>query len=144
MTMKVSTLLLFCLFSNLLILQCTSKKELPIPQNGNIIGMTSKGNVKLYGAKGDGVTNDTEAFQKAIDAVQLVSNNGQTKVFSQIVYIPCGVYLIDELTIGLGVTLQGEGQNCVELVLNKSNGTLVKSRRKTDKNQHIKIQNLTL
>lgn len=106
--------------------------------------MTSKGNVKLYGAKGDGVTNDTEAFQKAIDAVQLVSNNGQTKVFSQIVYIPCGIYLIDELTIGLGVTLQGEGQNCVELVLNKSNGTLVKSRRGTDINQYIKIRNLTL
>ena len=44
-------------------------------------------NVKEYGAIGDGITNDTEAFQKAITE-------------NKRVYIPSGTYKIDDLVIG--------------------------------------------
>lgn len=146
--MKVSPILnyLFCC-SLLLLIQCTSEKNINNSsqnQQTKMIYSGSTGNVKLYGAKGDGVTNDTEAFQKAIDAITLVSNNGQTKVFSSIVYIPCGVYLIDGLTIGRGVTIQGEGTNCVELVANIPNKRFIKTGRGTKQNQYIKIRNITL
>ena len=53
-------------------------------------------NVKQFGAKGDDLTNDTQAFTKAINSV---SNGG-------IVYIPEGHYLLDQITIPKNVTLK--------------------------------------
>ena len=54
-------------------------------------------NVKDFGAVGDGVTDDTTAIQAAIDAV---SNNGGGEV-----YIPNGVYAVNNLIAKEGVTL---------------------------------------
>lgn len=48
-----------------------------------------KFNVQSFGVKGDGVTDDTQAIQKAINEATLVSGT---------VIIPEGVYLIDALT----------------------------------------------
>ena len=74
-------------------------------------------NVKDYGAKGDGTTNDTLAIQAAIDACSTNGNGGG------IVFVPSGIYLMcsrdyinsSGTTIGRcclimrdGVTLQGE------------------------------------
>lgn len=46
-------------------------------------------NVKDYGAKGDGVTDDTAAFKKAIERDQ-IANQGK------IIYVPNGTYLVSD------------------------------------------------
>jgi hypothetical protein len=56
-------------------------------------------NVKDYGAKGDGVTNDTSAFVAAFAAIG-AGNFG-------VVYVPPGRYVCDPITIPKFVTLQG-------------------------------------
>jgi hypothetical protein len=57
-------------------------------------------NVRDFGAKGDGVTDDTEAFRKALDERQRMGGG--------IVYVPSGKYLIKtHLTIPRSVTLEG-------------------------------------
>jgi hypothetical protein len=77
-----------------------------------IIPVTDKGgqyyNVKAYGAKGDGVTDDTAAVQAAIDAAY-------TGVKGGIVWIPKGTYIIST-TLMLGhatgqpsISMMGEG-----------------------------------
>lgn len=55
-------------------------------------------NVKSYGAKGDGVTNDTEAIQHCLD------NFKHT-------YIPAGTYLVTGLKLNQTVTLNGDSRD---------------------------------
>lgn len=56
-------------------------------------------NIKQYGAHGDGLTDDTEAFSKAIAK------------YNQI-YIPSGQYLItEEISLNKSVTLYGDGSD---------------------------------
>ena len=57
-------------------------------------------NVKDFGAKGDGVTNDTQAIQNAIDAARAVGGG--------IVYFPRGIYMVDRLTRISNITLKGK------------------------------------
>ncbi|SDX65455.1 glycosyl hydrolase family 28-related protein [Paenibacillus sp. CF384] len=59
-----------------------------------------RGNVLNYGAKGDGATDDTAAFQACLDA-----NN--------FAYIPTGVYKIKTVYVNRGATVRGEGFNSV-------------------------------
>ena len=46
-------------------------------------------NVRFFGAVGDGVTDDTEAFQKVMDAAKFTGAN---------VYVPPGTYFFGEQT----------------------------------------------
>ena len=57
-------------------------------------------NVKHYGAKGDGATDDTAAIQAAIDAAEVSGNCA---------HLPAGEYLIDGLDIGAAVEISGPG-----------------------------------
>jgi len=68
-------------------------------------------NVRAFGAKGDGRTDDTEAIQEAIDAAASADGGGE-------VYLPAGTYRISPQTPGAGsalvverggVTVRGDG-----------------------------------
>jgi len=63
-------------------------------------------NVKDYGAKGDGITDDTKAIQAVIDAVP----DGEYGGPGGVVLVPYGTYKItDELILDDGVTVRGVG-----------------------------------
>ncbi len=58
-------------------------------------------NIEDYGAKGDGETNDTDAFKAAVDAAS-----------GKILYMPKGTYLIDaETVISNSVIIKGDGKD---------------------------------
>lgn len=67
--------------------------------------------IKEYGAIGDGVTDDTEAIQLAIDTQK-----------DGIVYIPNGIYLVTSLNINYSTQLVGEGWSGIGL-----GGSILKS-----------------
>lgn len=78
-------------------------------------GMLGEINVKLFGAKGDGVTDDTVAIQAAIN--ELPQNNGG------VVFFPPGIYVISSslvLTNINFVTFRGSGVGCTQL--NRASG----------------------
>jgi hypothetical protein len=59
-------------------------------------------NVKEFGAKGDGITDDTEAIRKAFKAV---------KMHFQVIYLPNGTYLVsDTINWDAWITLQGQSR----------------------------------
>ncbi len=74
-------------------------------------------NVRDFGAKGDGVTDDTAAIQSALDAVAKTGG---------VVHMPAGNYLIsDSLRVPGSTTLIGEGarwENVVTNILVKKDG----------------------
>ena len=73
------------------------------PHNPNEI-VVALATPQQYGAVGDGVTDDTVAFQNAMNAVNNSGGFG-----GGVVYVPAGVYAFSNaLTIPYGVTLQGD------------------------------------
>lgn len=76
-----------------------------VPQNSQIF------NVQDFGAKGDGVTDDTAAIQAAIDAMyRVVTTGGVTGVL----FFPKGRYLSGTLTVvnySAGIIIQGSGKD---------------------------------
>lgn len=65
------------------------------------LGVVGWYNVKFYGAKGDGTTDDTTAIQAVINGLPAAGG---------VVYFPAGTYkLSSALTVGTAVTLIGDG-----------------------------------
>jgi hypothetical protein len=78
---------------------------------GGIPNIPVVANVRDFGAKGDGVTDDYIAFNNAI---QSITGSGA-------VYIPAGNYLIrSSLAIGAGIVLRGDGPDKTRLLINHS------------------------
>jgi polygalacturonase len=103
------------------IVPLTGAEVFPLDQNGvtkkTLISELSANfvNVKNYGAVGDGVANDTQAIQNAIDAV---SSTGRT------IYFPAGTYLVTPATLkDWEGTPLGEGQMTCAFIM-KSNMSL--------------------
>jgi len=79
---------------------------------GNHFGL----NVKSFGAKGDGSTDDTDAFEMALDSAKIVGSK---------VFIPQGIYKITRsLNVEAGVSLIGEGSGSTPLET-PHNGSLI-------------------
>ncbi len=94
-------------------------------------------NVKDFGAKGDGITNDTAAIQSAIDYA--IYNNGTNQALGNknVVVIPAGTYVISN-TIHLGygtsftsVLVQGAGM--AALAEDTFNGTTIDATAMNDR-----------
>ncbi len=70
-------------------------------------------NVKNYGAKGDGITDDTQAIQAALDADRKgINTNGQNDYFfprPKTVYFPKGTYLISGSLNWIGQSYDADG-----------------------------------
>lgn len=98
-------------------LPLTGSETAPIVQNGTtkkvpVFAFTSGANVKTYGAVGDGVANDTAAFQAALAA-------------STSVYVPPGTYKITStLAVPNNTSLIGAGRGATKL-LHAFNGDMM-------------------
>jgi hypothetical protein len=77
-------------------------------------------NAKDYGAKGDGVTDDTAAIQRWLSAVASSGGTG---------YVPSGTYVISsaltQILSGVSVNIRGGGANCTRLTFTGSTNGLV-------------------
>ncbi|MGV3502897.1 MAG: malectin domain-containing carbohydrate-binding protein [Adhaeribacter sp.] len=93
------------------------------PNNYNIAFVGGFFNVKNFGAKGDGVTDDTQAIQAAMDANRLgVNTAGYLDYFysrPKTVYFPKGTYLVSKDLVWTGQAMmligQGKGQTIIKL-----------------------------
>jgi polygalacturonase len=99
-------------------------------------------NIKDYGAKGNGTTNDTPAFNKAIYAIYATGK-------SQTIYLPVGTYLLDSpILLKKWVNLLGEDEhNTILKVKNYTTSaiTIVENKDiKEDYNTYTSIKNLTI
>ena len=88
--------------------------------NGDLI------NVLDYGAKGDGITDDTVAIQAAINYANTtyVTTSGIPSS-GKLVFIPAGRYLVTGLTLKPGVSILGEGKYSTLLYMTTNGGTML-------------------
>ena len=97
----------------------------------------SSSSVKGYGAKGDGITDDTRSFQKAIDTI--ASNGGGD------VYVPAGTYILEPIFVKSNVNLIGEDRDTVTLKLSNSANDQRQTRLvNLSEVKNVQIKNLTL
>ncbi|MCS6768534.1 MAG: glycoside hydrolase family 55 protein [Candidatus Nitrosocaldus sp.] len=70
-------------------------------------------NVKDYGARGDGITDDTQAIRNAIEAARAHTSSTDTPV---VVYFPAGTYRIKQFKVHSNMILKGDGMQRTKLV----------------------------
>jgi hypothetical protein len=79
-------------------------------------------NVRDYGAKGDGVTDDTAAIQLALDAIHLKDITGS---LGGVLYFPAGNFLFTSLNTYRAIKFVGAGKRVTELKSTLTSGTAV-------------------
>lgn len=88
--------------------------------NGNVArGLFENGvDVLQFGAKRDGVSDDTQAIQSAIDYSRrfVAITNGLISAAGPVVNVPSGVYAIKTVTRKSGVTIAGDGSRSTYFV----------------------------
>jgi hypothetical protein len=97
--------------------------------------VTREVNVKDYGAKGDGVTDDTAAFEKAL---------GSGRVH---VTVPAGVYVTQGIRLPSWTSISGEGKGITKLKLHDAapiGRRLVTNSRYIKGNRNILVRNMSL
>lgn len=76
-------------------------------------------NVRDYGAKGDGVTDDTDAINRALFDIYCRDNNPQVR---RTLYFPAGTYTVsDIIKIPTYANLRGDGLNCTIILAQDDN-----------------------
>lgn len=111
-----------------------------VPGAGSITDASVSPNSKLYvrindsidvkdpafGAKGDGVADDTAAIQAAINYAQSLFKTDYWSTYVPSVRIPAGIYNVSGLNISYPIHLFGDGQNATELnLINGSNKNVI-------------------
>lgn len=103
-----------------------------------------------YGAVGDGVTDNTAAFQAAIAAAEAITYNS-VQTGHPTIYIPAGNYLTGSLTCNKVLAIVGDGQTATFLRLKngETNSLLTLNAENIagtsiDDENHYRIENLTL
>lgn len=96
-------------------------------------------NVREFGAKGDGSTNDTAAFQAAADAVSAGGTLGGQLL------IPPGNYVVDQFTVGSDVWVTGTGANSCRLISSAANGTngILRNKNGVGGDARIRVTDIT-
>lgn len=87
--------------------------------SGNVANLSGCYNVKAYGAKGNGTTDDTTAFSNAIAAINTAGRGS--------LYVPAGTYVVDSgsLTItASNVAIFGDGISASKILNNSATGNL--------------------
>lgn len=80
-------------------------------------------NVRDFGARGDGSTNDTRAFAAAVAAVKTAGGGS--------VFVPVGKYLVSQIRLSSGVTLEGESRTGTTIQQSGVSGTQFQSDNAT-------------
>jgi hypothetical protein len=99
--------------------------------------------VKTFGAQGDGLADDTATIQKAINAARTAGS---------IVCFPPGTYVVSQLTLPEGISLEGSGMNIsphgIQTYLQQKAGTdldlIVSGQLALGYHHWSKISNMTL
>lgn len=97
-------------------LQTTSNTDLVVAINENTSQLVDIAiNIKSFGAKGDGITDDTQAF---LDMATFCNSRSYTKV-----YIPSGLYKVNQqITINKNISIVGDNENESILDFSAANG----------------------
>lgn len=112
------------------------------------VGLISaqKINIRDYGAKGDGKSDDTNALQKALDfANKTYAANRKTATL----FVPIGTYLVNKpLTFNKYISIEGEFINSSIIRMTKSNSEFIIMEKSRDEgtiyNSYNYVKNLTL
>ena len=104
----------------------------------NVFKLRDIVNVKdpQFGAKGDGVTDDTAAIQAALDAVY-TAGGGR-------VYLPPGTYIVTQIQLRDDVELFGESRGSTTLKLKASANTDIIIKHASDTGLNVGLRHLTV